>query len=197
MWISSNFLTATSLELKLNRETLPLTEANYRDSGLGYGSTHFVNRKQNHQEIHVPPPNVIICAMNRIDAFQVGPVSLIYYRPQRSCGKVMFSQASVILSTGRGGVWQTHPGRHHHPGRHPLLGRYPQADPTPPGQTPPRQTPPSRQPLGSHPPGRHPQADTPLGRQPQADTPWVDTPRQTPPGQTLPRQTPPGQTESG
>ena len=30
------------------------------------------------------------------------------YRPQRSCGKVMFSQASVILFTRRG-VWQTPP----------------------------------------------------------------------------------------
>ena len=36
------------------------------------------------------------------------------YRPQRSCGKVMFLQLSVILFTGgdsvhRGGVWQTPP----------------------------------------------------------------------------------------
>ena len=27
-----------------------------------------------------------------------------YYRPQRSCGKVIFSQASVILFTGGGGI---------------------------------------------------------------------------------------------
>ena len=34
----------------------------------------------------------------------------INYRPQRSWGKVIFSQASVILSTGGGGVpWQAHP----------------------------------------------------------------------------------------
>ena len=36
-----------------------------------------------------------------------------HYRPQRSCGKVMFSQASVILFTGGvsalGCVWQTPP----------------------------------------------------------------------------------------
>ena len=33
-----------------------------------------------------------------------------FYRPQRSCGKVMFSQASVILFTGGGEmVWQTPP----------------------------------------------------------------------------------------
>ena len=31
-----------------------------------------------------------------------------YYRPQRSCGKVMFLHPSVILST-KGGVWQTPP----------------------------------------------------------------------------------------
>ena len=30
--------------------------------------------------------------------------SLHFYRSQRSCGKVMFSQASVILFTGEGGV---------------------------------------------------------------------------------------------
>ena len=30
------------------------------------------------------------------------------YRPQRSCGKVMFLHLSVILFTG-GGVWQTPP----------------------------------------------------------------------------------------
>ena len=30
-----------------------------------------------------------------------------FYRPQRSCGKVMFSQASVILFTGRRGVAET------------------------------------------------------------------------------------------
>ena len=45
-----------------------------------------------------------------------------FYRPQRSCGKVMFSQASVILF--RGVYPSIHWGRH--PPRH-----------TPPGQTPP------------------------------------------------------------
>ena len=29
---------------------------------------------------------------------------MVYYRPQRSWGKVIFSQASVILSTGGGGI---------------------------------------------------------------------------------------------
>ena len=33
-----------------------------------------------------------------------------YYRPQRSCGKVMFLHPSVILST-KGGVWHTPPKR--------------------------------------------------------------------------------------
>ena len=41
----------------------------------------------------------------------------IYYRPKCSCGKVMFSRASVILSTGRC-LADTPPA---HPlGRHPL-----------------------------------------------------------------------------
>ena len=54
-----------------------------------------------------------------------------YYRPQRSCGKVMFLHPSVILSTG--GVWQTPPRQtpppaDPPPGRHPTLGRHPRAD---------------------------------------------------------------------
>ena len=55
------------------------------------------------------------------------------YRPQRSCGKVMFSQASVILFTEEG----VYPSMH--------LG-------SPPEQTPPVQTPPRAD---------TPQADTP------------------------------------
>ena len=70
-----------------------------------------------------------------------------YYRLQRSCGKVIFSQACVKNSVhrGQGGVylsacWDTPP-RQTPPARHP------------PGQAPPRQT---------HPPGRQPPlADTP------------------------------------
>ena len=81
----------------------------------------------------------------------------------------MFLQASVILSTGRGGVvclsacWDTTP----------PLG----ADTPPPEQTPREQTPPgSRHPQEQKPPqSRHP---------PRADTPlWEQTP---PPEQTLP-----------
>ena len=49
-----------------------------------------------------------------------------YYRPQRSCGKVMFLHVSVILFTGRGGS---------------LSGRPPRTETTP-GQRPPRQRPP-------------------------------------------------------
>ena len=64
--------------------------------------------------------------------------TLGYYRPQRSCGKVMFSQASVILSTRGQGVrvadtpWadtprQTPPPGRHTPSRHPTPppGRHP------------------------------------------------------------------------
>ena len=69
-----------------------------------------------------------------------------FYRPQCICGKVMFSQASVILFTG-GGVSDRYPlgrhisgqtlplGRHlpgrHLPGRH-LPGRHPPTRQTPP-----------------------------------------------------------------
>ena len=49
-------------------------------------------------------------------------VNYHFYRPQRSCGKVMFSQASGILFTGRGGAcvracpWGTNvPPRHTRP----------------------------------------------------------------------------------
>ena len=84
----------------------------------------------------------------------------IHYHPQCSCGKVMFSQASVILFTGgRGGVWQT--AHEQTPRQTPLPGRPPWADTpsryTPLGRHPPGQTPPARHPLPSacwdaHPP---------------------------------------------
>ena len=80
---------------------------------------------------------------------------------QGSCGKVMFSHLSVILSTG--GVWQTPPGRHPHP-------LSPQAD-TPQADTPQADTP-ILPPLGQTPPRQTPQAL------------WADTPQQTPHGQT-------------
>ena len=64
-------------------------------------------------------------------------LSVHYYRSQRSCGKVMFSQVFVILFTGEG-VWQTPLGRHPWAD---TLGQTP-PEQTPPGQTSPRQTPP-------------------------------------------------------
>ena len=72
-----------------------------------------------------------------------------FYRPQRSWGKVMFSQASVILLTGR---CLPH-----------LLIRPPQSDP--PEQTPLEQTPPSEQtpPWSRHPPEQTPPDQTPPG----------------------------------
>ena len=67
------------------------------------------------------------------------------YHPQCSCGKVMFSQASVILSIGgRGCV--ADPSPRADPQSDTPLGRHPQQTPTPwqtPVQTPPSQTPPS------------------------------------------------------
>ena len=76
--------------------------------------------------------------------------SFVYYRPQRSWGKVMFLQASVILLTGgQGGTSpplgaDTPPPEQTSPGADP-----PGADTTPLEQThPPEQTPPP--PTGEH-----------------------------------------------
>ena len=71
------------------------------------------------------------------------PAILDIYRLQRSCGKVMFSQASVILFTG--GVSGRHPPGQTPPGRH-SLGRHT------PVQTPPVQA----SSWADIPPGRHP-----------------------------------------
>ena len=69
--------------------------------------------------------------------------SISYYRPQRSCGKVMFSQVSVILFTGGLCVCGKHPPRQTPPGQtFPVadipLGRQPTGQ-TLSGQTPPAQ----------------------------------------------------------
>ena len=64
----------------------------------------------------------------------------IYYRPQRSCGKVIFPQASVSHSVYRGCLPQCKLGYTPPLARHPP-GRYPQWADTP-GWTPPRQSPP-------------------------------------------------------
>ena len=70
-------------------------------------------------------PNSKISQIARIVNF-----SDSYYRPQRSCGKVMFLHVSVILSTG--GCLSTWADP---PGQTPLLDRHPRT----------RQTPPTRQ----------------------------------------------------
>ena len=75
------------------------------------------------------------------ECWQITIVDLVYYRPQRSCGKVMFSQVSVILFTG--GLWQTPP-----------WVDTPTPGLTPLGRPPPRQTPPLRW-LLQHPTGMH------------------------------------------
>ena len=111
-------------------------------------------------------------------------VRYIYYRPQRSWGKVIFSQACVFLFTlgvCLSACWDTPPQTRHPPGAN-----------TPEEQTPPR----SRHPC---PPGsRHtPRSRHPLG----ADNPGADTPREqtpTPREQTPPRLgTPPGAEHAG
>ena len=95
--------------------------------------------------------------------------SQFYYRPQRSCGKVMFSQASVILSTG-GGVCGRHPlGIHPHP--------HPQADtPTLWADTP----------LGRQPPGQKPPCPVHAWIHPLPSACW-----DTPPAQCMLEYTPP------
>ena len=66
----------------------------------------------------------------------------IYYRPQRSWAKVMFLQASVILSTG-GCLPQCMLGYHPPWSRHLPRRRHPPSEQTPPGtRPPPDQTPP-------------------------------------------------------
>ena len=95
---------------------------------------------------------------------------VFFYRPQRSWGKVIFSQVCVILFTGGwgGGLPQC------------MLGYRPPWEQTPPPeQTPPKQTPPradnpqEQTPLpGSRPPEQTPsRPDTP-----RTDTPWEQTP---------------------
>ena len=72
----------------------------------------------------------------------------VCYRPQRSCGKVMFLHVSVILFTG-GGVWQADT---------PLAGRHPLPGQSPPwADTPHRQAPPGMATAvdGVHPTGMH------------------------------------------
>ena len=107
------------------------------------------------------------------------------YRPQCSCGKVIFSPASVILSMGgvsqhalgQTPLWADTPSLGRHPlSRHPPLRQTPQQTP-PPGQTP------------------SPWTDTPH----QADTPlWADTPSgQTPPAQCMLGYTPPCPAHAG
>ena len=71
-----------------------------------------------------------------------------HYRPQHSCGKVMFLHLSVILFT-EGGFWQTPP-QADTPWTETASGRHPQTD----------------TPQGRQPPGRHPPGQTPLLRWP-------------------------------
>ena len=80
--------------------------------------------------------------------------NFLYY--DRSCGKVIFSQASVILSEWEGCVWQTPPAWADHP----------------PGDPPWADTPWADTPWADH-----PQADTSLGRHPLSRRPLQRTVR--------------------
>ena len=81
----------------------------------------------------------------------------IHYRPQQSCGKVMFLHLSVILSTG-GMSASVHAGIHtpHPP---PPLGRHPHWTDTPHWQTAPWADSPQADTPGQTPPSPPPKAD--------------------------------------
>ena len=117
-----------------------------------------------------------------------------FYRPQRSWAKVMFLQASVILSTGGclpqcmlgyTPPWSRHPSSR---SRHPPGADPPGADTHPPGAD----TPQSRHPLRSSPLEQTP---------PPSRPPWEQTPpgADTPSGADPPREadTPPPEADSG
>ena len=142
--------------------------------------------------------------MESVQVFPRRNKCAINYRPQRSWAKVMFLQASVILSTGgvsasvHAGIphpqEQTPPLGSRHPpwSRHPPGADRPRADtlqskhPPPPGadtspgaNTPWEQTPP----WSRHPPSRHPQEQTPPRSRPPGSRhlprsrhPWEQTP---------------------
>ena len=96
-----------------------------------------------------------------------------FYRPQRSWAKVMFLQASVILSTGGGCLPQCMLGYTPPPG----------ADTPPPGADTPQEQNPREQ--DTPPRSRHSPEQTPTQEQPpRADTP---PPQQTPLGADPPR----------
>ena len=86
--------------------------------------------------IGAPPPP--LHAMNR---------GIYNYRPQRSFGKVMFSQASVILFTGGclpSARWDTHTPHSqeaHLPPKSTTLGKHTPWEARPPGSTPPPRRP--------------------------------------------------------
>ena len=111
-------------------------------------------------------PNVYANIANFVH-FEKNSINWLYYRPQSSCGKVIFSQVSVLFCS-QGYVYPSmHLGRR-------SLGRH-----APPGQTP------------------HwadtPWADTPWADTPWADTPGqTPSPGRHNPGQTPPPR-PPGQ----
>ena len=86
-----------------------------------------------------------------LQSISIRIIRLIYYRPQRTCSKVMFLQASVILV--KGSVWET-----------------------PPWADPPGACSLARHPPGQTPPGRDLSRQTPPGRSLPRKTPPTDTP---------------------
>ena len=87
-------------------------------------------------------------SVQRMQKFQHDVQVTVYYRPQRSWGKVIFLHVSVILFTGWGDLPHcmleyTPPDQRQTPprGRHTPRTRHPPGADTPPGVDPPEQTP--------------------------------------------------------
>ena len=124
----------------------------------GPGLTSEQNNRQT--QLKTLPSRTTLRAVNLGQPFEINHSTPHFYRPQRSCGKVIFLHLSVILFTG--GCL----------GRHPLLGRLSLL-----GRHPLKQTLPPYYPLRQISPGQTPLADTPLFRHPLWANTWADTPR--------------------
>ena len=97
----------------------------------------------------------------------------IFNRPQRSCGKVMFSQASVILFTAGGGICQGEP-RTETPQTETPSTETPRQRPLPPDRDP---SPQDRDPLPPQTETPSPKTETPSPQTetPRTDPPWTET----------------------
>ena len=93
-------------------QQLELVEQMEENFKLSLSSFFFFSMCQLCQFLHLFSNNRISWSLKEFSGI-AGTTLLVFfhfYRPQRSCGKVMFLHLSVILFTG-GRVWQTPPGQ--------------------------------------------------------------------------------------